>query len=77
MADTMKEKDLVEGESFSEYRNRTGNVESEEEEVKSESNDINVKQEYKEGSYEFSSSEKDGVTSVSYTHLTLPTNREV
>ena len=30
MADTMKEKDLVEGESFSEYRNRTGNVESEE-----------------------------------------------
>ena len=35
MADTMQEKDLVEGESFSEYRNRTGNVESEEEEVKS------------------------------------------
>ena len=35
MADTMKEKDLVEGESFSEYRNRTGNVESEEKEVKS------------------------------------------
>ena len=35
MADTMKEKDLVEGESFSEYRNRTGNVESEENEVKS------------------------------------------
>ena len=65
MADTMKEKDLVEGESFSEYRNRTGNVESEEEEVKSESNDINVKQEYKEGSFEFSSSEKDGVTSTS------------
>ena len=30
MADTMQEKDLVEGESFSEYRNRTGNVESEE-----------------------------------------------
>ena len=30
MADTMKEKDLVEGESFSEYRNRIGNVESEE-----------------------------------------------
>ena len=30
MTDTMKEKDLVEGESFSEYRNRTGNVESEE-----------------------------------------------
>ncbi len=56
---------MVEGESFSEYRNRTGNVESEEEEVKSESNDINVKQEYKEGSFEFSSSEKDGVTSTS------------
>ena len=35
MADTMKENDLVEGESFSEYRNRTGNVESEENEVKS------------------------------------------
>ena len=35
MSDTMKENDLVEGESFSEYRNRTGNVESEEEEVKS------------------------------------------
>ena len=65
MADTMKENDLVEGESFSEYRNRTGNVESEENEVKSESNDINVKQEYKEGSFEFSSSEKDGVTSTS------------
>ena len=65
MADTMKEKDLVEGESFSEYRNRTGNVESEEEEVKSESNDINFKSEFKEGSFEFSSSEKDGVTSTS------------
>ena len=48
MADTMKEKDLVE-----------------EEEVESESNDINVKGEFKEGSYEFSSSEKDGVTSTS------------
>ena len=43
MADTMKEKDLVEGESFSEYRNRTGNVESEEEEVKS--NKVSVKTE--------------------------------
>ena len=31
----MKRNDLVEGESFSEYRNRTGNVESEENEVKS------------------------------------------
>ena len=29
MADTMKEKDLVEGESFSEYRNRVGNPEGE------------------------------------------------
>jgi hypothetical protein len=48
MADTMKEKDLVE-----------------EEEVESESNDINVKGEFKEGSYEFSSSEKDGVTTIS------------
>ena len=35
MADTMQEKDLVPAESFSEYRNRTGNVESEEEKVKS------------------------------------------
>ena len=65
MADTMKEKDLVEGESFSEYRNRTGNVESEEEEVKSESNDINVKGEFKEGSYEFSSSQEGNVTTTS------------
>ena len=65
MTDTMQKKDLVPAESFSEYRNRTGNVESEEEEVKSESNNINVKQEFKEGSYEFSSSEKDGVTSTS------------
>ena len=64
LADTMKENDLVEGESFSEYRNRTGNVKSEEEEVKSESNDINFKSEFKEGSYEFSSSEKDNVTST-------------
>ena len=40
-------------------------MESEEEEVKSESNDINFKSEFKEGSYEFSSSEKDGVTSTS------------
>ena len=46
MTDTMKEKDLVPAESFSEYRNRTGNVESEEEEVKSESNNINVKQDF-------------------------------
>ena len=65
MTDTMQKKDLVPAESFSEYRNRTGNVESEEEEVKSESNDINFKSEFKEGSYEFSSSEKDGVTSTS------------
>jgi len=35
MTDTMQEKDLVPAESFSEYRNRTGNVESEEEKVKS------------------------------------------
>ena len=33
MTDTMQENDLVPAESFSEYRNRTGNVESEEEEV--------------------------------------------
>ena len=65
MADTMKEKDLVEGESFSEYRNRTGNVESEEEEVKSKSNDINFKGEFKEGSYEFSSSQEGNVTTIS------------
>ena len=65
MTDTMQKKDLVPAESFSEYRNRTGKVESEEEEVKSESNDINFKSEFKEGSYEFSSSEKDGVTSTS------------
>jgi len=35
MTDTLEKKDLVPAESFSEYRNRTGNVESEEEEVKS------------------------------------------
>ena len=65
MTDTLEKKDLVPAESFSEYRNRTGKVESEEEEVKSESNDINFKSEFKEGSYEFSSNEKDGVTSTS------------
>ena len=64
MTDTMKEKDLVPAESFSEYRNRTGNVESEEEEVKSESNNINVKQEFKEGSFEFSSSKEGNVTNI-------------
>ena len=32
MTDTLKDKDLVPAESFSEYRNRTGNVDSEEEE---------------------------------------------
>ena len=36
-----------------------------EKETKSQSNDINFKSEFKEGSYEFSSSEKDGVTSTS------------
>ena len=35
MTDTLEKKDLVPAESFSEYRNRTGNVESEENEVKS------------------------------------------
>ena len=64
MTNTMQENDLVPTESFSEYRNRGGNEESEEE-VKSKSNDINFKSEFKEGSYEFSSSEKDGVTSTS------------
>ena len=44
MADTMKEKDLVEGESFSEYRNRTGNVESEEKEVTTELDSENVEE---------------------------------
>ena len=41
---------------------KTGLVE---EEIKSESDDINFKSEFKEGNYEFSSSEKDGVTSTS------------
>ena len=36
-----------------------------EKETKSESNNINFKSEFKEGNYEFSSSEKDGVTSTS------------
>ena len=36
-----------------------------EKEIKSESDDINFKSEFKEGNYEFSSSEKDGVTSTS------------
>ena len=36
-----------------------------EKETKSQSNDINFKSEFKEGNYEFSSSEKDGVTSTS------------
>ena len=36
-----------------------------EKETKSQSNDINFKSEFKEGSYKFSSSEKDGVTSTS------------
>jgi len=44
MADTMKENDLVEGESFSEYRNRTGNVESEEKEVTTELDSENVEE---------------------------------
>ena len=48
MADTMKEKDLVE-----------------EEDVESESNDINVKGEFKEESYELSSSKKGNVTTIS------------
>ena len=43
MTDTLEKKDLVPTESFSEYRNRTGNVESEEEEVKS--NKVSVKTE--------------------------------
>jgi len=64
MTDTLEKKDLVPAESFSEYRNRTGNVESEEEEVKSESNNINVKQEFKEGSFEFSSSKEGNVTNI-------------
>ena len=41
MTDTMQEKDLVPAESFSEYRNRTGNVESEEKEVITELNSEN------------------------------------
>jgi len=44
MADTMQEKDLVEGESFSEYRNRTGNVESEEKEVTTELDSENIEE---------------------------------
>ena len=43
MTDTLEKKDLVPAESFSEYRNRTGNVKSEEEEVKS--NKVSVKTE--------------------------------
>ena len=80
MTNTMQQNDLVPAESFSEYRNRGGNEESKEEEVKSESNDINVqnkeeevksesndinvKQEYKEGSFKFSSSKEGNVTNI-------------
>ena len=67
MADTMKEKDLVEGESFSEYRNRTGNVESEE--PKEEEKKFKVTTGKKDKSVED--------LAVSYTHLTLPTKRIV
>ena len=65
LENTLKENGLIEGESFSEYRNRTGNeeVDSSDGEVKDE-NEIDFKSEFKEGSYEFSSSEKDGTTTT-------------
>lgn len=56
--DNMKDED--ESESFSEYRNRTGNIDSGEE----ESEELK-ENEFKEGSYEFSSSKEDNVTSTS------------
>ena len=49
-----------ESESFSEYRNRTGNIDSGEE----ESEELK-ENEFKEGSYEFSSSKEGNVTSTS------------
>jgi len=56
--DNMKDED--ESESFSEYRNRTGNIDSGEE----ESEELK-ENEFKEGSYEFSSSKEGNVTSTS------------
>ena len=58
MKNTLKDNDLIEddGEGIEE---ETEVVEDEDE------NEINFKTEYKEGSFEFSSSEKDGVTSTS------------
>ena len=56
--DNMKDED--ESESFSEYRNRTGNIDSGEE----ESEELK-ENEFKEGSYEFSSSKEDNVISTS------------
>ena len=53
-------KDEDESESFSEYRNRTGNIDSGEE----ESEELK-ENEFKEGSYEFSSSKEGNVTSTS------------
>ncbi len=44
MSDTLEDKDLVPAESFSEYRNRTGNVESEEKEVNTELKNENVEE---------------------------------
>ena len=65
LEDTLKENGLIEGESFSEYRNRTGNeeVDSSDGEVKDE-NEIDFKSEFKEGSYEFSSSEEGDTTTT-------------
>jgi len=73
--DNMKDED--ESESFSEYRNRTGNIDSgeeESEELKEEEkkfkvttgkeDEVNFKNEFKEGSYEFSSSKEGNVTST-------------
>ena len=68
LEDTLKDNDLIKGESFSEYRNRTGNeeVDSSGGEVKDEDkNDINFKSEFKEGSYEFESSEKGDTKTIS------------
>ena len=68
LEDTLKENGLIEGESFSEYRNRTGNeeVDSSDGEVNDgDKNEIDFKSEFKEGSYEFKSSEEGDTTTTS------------
>ena len=72
MFDTLEKSDLVEGESFSEYRNRTGNVQNEEEKVKSGGYTETFSNEGGKSEFSFSESADGSESNIKRTYEGIP-----